>query len=522
MRWGILGLFASLSLAAAPASAQQTLTVGTGGAFTSMDPHFHNLGPNNVLTSYVFDPLVRFNANYAPEPSLAVSWHAVGETVWEFKLRGGVTFHDGSPLTTDDVAFTFARIPQVQNSPSSFNFAVKPVSRIEQVDATTLRFHTASPQPLLPYILAAVRIISRKHGENAPTAAYNNMTAAIGTGPYRLREFVVGDHAVFERNEAWWDKKPAWTRVNYKAIPNDAARNAALQSGDLDIMDQVPPRDVAELKKNARLSVVSVSGQRLIYLAPDIGRKETPWVTDAAGKKLDTNPLQDLRVRRALSLAINRAGIQERVMDGFAVPSGQLMPQGASGHDPSLKPDPYEPEQARKLLAEAGYPNGFGITLHGPNNRYVNDSKIMEAIAQMWTRIGVKTTVEAMPAATFFSRAVKQEFSIRLTGWASDTGEASSNLTFLIASSAPDKGRDAVFDPTKYANPKVDALVEQSLGTIDETAREALYRQAERLAMPDLPIIPLHFQVNVFALRKGLTFNMRMQEGIRAWDIVPQ
>ena len=173
-------------------------------------------------------------------------------------------------------------------------------------------------------------------------------------------------------------------------------------------------------------------------------------------------------------------------------------------------------------MAEAGYPNGFGITLHGPNNRYVNDSKIMEAIAQMWTRIGVKTTVEAMPAATFFSRAVKQEFTIRLTGWASDTGEASSNLTFLIASSAPDKGRDAVFDPTKYANPKVDALVEQSLSTIDVTAREALYREAERLAMPDLPIIPIHFQVNVFALRKGLTFNMRMQEGIRAWDIVPQ
>lgn len=526
MRPGLLSLLTGISLATAaaalPAAAQTTLRVGAGGAFTSMDPHFFNLGPNNVLTTYVFDPLVRFDRNYAPEPSLAVSWRTLDDKTWEFKLRPGVTFHDGTPLTAEDVAFTYARVPQVQNSPSSFNFAVKPISRIEVVDATTLRLHTATPVPLMPYNLAAVRIISRKHGENVQTAAYNNMSAAIGTGPYRLKSFVVGERAVFERNESWWDAKPAWEQVDYRAVTNDAARNAALQSGDLDVIEQVPPRDVADLKKNAKVTVVSTSGQRLIYLAPDIGRKETPWVTDAAGKPLSTNPLQDLRVRRALSVAINRDGIRERIMDGFAVPTGQITPNNTSGYVASIQPDPYNPEQARKLLAEAGYPDGFGLTLHGPNNRYVNDSKILEAIAQMWTRVGVKTTVEAMPAATFFSRAVKNEFSIRLTGWSSDTGEASSNLIQMVASSAPDKGRDAVFNPTKYANPKVDAVVEQSLATIDPAAREALYKQAVQMAMPDLPIIPLHFQVNIFALRKGLVFNLRMQEGIRAWDISPQ
>jgi peptide/nickel transport system substrate-binding protein len=234
---------------------------------------------------------------------------------------------------------------------------------------------------------------------------------------------------------------------------------------------------------------------------------------------LATNPLRDARVRRALSLAINRAGIRDHIMDGLSVPTGQLMPEGASGYDPAIKVDPYDPAAARALLAQAGYPQGFAVTLHGPNDRYVNDRAIIEAIAQMWTRIGIKTAVDTMPAATFFPRATRAEFSIRLTGWASDTGEASSPLIELLASSNPEKGRGAVLDPSHYGNPAVDAIVEQSLTTIDTTAREALYRQAEEMAMAQTAIIPIHHQVNIWAIRKGLVFHMRMQEGTRAWDI---
>jgi peptide/nickel transport system substrate-binding protein len=516
-------LFAWLALLTLPALAQQrTLTVAVGGAFTSMDPHYHNLNPNNVLTEYVFEPLMRFNAFYQPEPALAVSWKVVDSTTWELKLREGVTFHDGTKFTADDVVFTFARIPLVLNSPSSFNFAVKPIRQIEVIDAHTLRLHTAEPSPLMAFNLANVKIVSRRNGEGASTGDYNTGKAAIGTGPYRVAAFVVGDHAVFQRNEAWWDKKPVWTTVNYRLIANDAARNAALQSGDVDVIDQVPTRDVAALRQNPKLAIVSSPGLRLIYIAIDDSREQTPWASDLAGNRLAANPFRDPRVRKALSLAINREAIRERVMDGFAAPTGQLMPAGASGYDASIKPDPYAPEQAKKLLAEAGFPNGFGLTLHGPNDRYVNDSKIAEAIAQMWTRIGVKTIVDTMPSAAYFSRAIRFEFSIRLTGWASDTGEASSNLVTLVASSNPDKGRGAIFDPTHYANPKVDALVEQSLATLDAAAREELYRQATRLAMADEPLIPLHHQVNIWAVRKGLVFHQRMQEGTRAWDIEPE
>ena len=522
MRRKTVGLLASLALLAMPATAQQrVLTVAVGGAFTSMDPHFFNLGPNNVLTSYVFEPLTRFDPNYRPEPSLAVSWKPVDATTWEFKLRDGVRFTDGTPLTADDVVFTFARVPTILNSPSSFMFAVKPVTKLEVVDDHTIRMHTAAPAPLMPFNLATVRIVSRKIGDGANTSDYNSGKVAIGTGPFRLASFLVGERAEFVRNDGWWDKKPAWDKVSYRLIADNAARIAALQAGDVDVIEAVPPSDVNELRKNAKVSVVSTPGQRLIYLSLDVSRPETPWATDLNGNKLSANPFRDVRVRKALSLAINRNGIRDRLMDGFSAPAGQHMAEGGSGYDPSIKPDPYEPEQAKRLLAEAGFPNGFGITLHGPNNRYVNDSKIVEAIAQMWTRIGVKTAVETMPAATYFSRAQKFEFSARLIGWASDTGEASSNLTDLFASSNPEKGRGVIFDPTHYANPNVDEIVERSLATIDVDAREALYREAIRLAMQDTPLIPIHHQVNIFAIRKGFVFHMRMQEGVRAWDIEP-
>jgi peptide/nickel transport system substrate-binding protein len=519
MRRVIASLCVGLMLLAAPAWAQRTLTIGVGGAFSSMDPHYFNLGPNNVLTTYVFEPLARFNPQFEPEPSLAESWKSIDPTTWEFKLRPGVTFTDGTPFTADDVVFTFGRIPTVLNSPSSFDFAVKPIKQIEVVDAHTIRLHTAAPWPLLPFNMCTVRIVSRKHGEGATTADYNSGKAAIGTGPYRVTEFMVGDHAVFQRNDGWWDKRPAWDTVRYRLIADNGARNAALQAGDVDVIDQVPTHDVADLRKNPKVSVVSAPGQRLIYLFADSGREQTPFVTDLAGNKLATNPLRNAQVRKALSLAINRSGIRDHIMDGLSAPTGQLMPEGASGYDPAIKVDPYDPAAAKALLAEAGYPNGFAVTLQGPNDRYVNDRAIIEAIAQMWTRIGVKTAVDTMPAATFFPRATRAEFSIRLTGWASDTGEASSPLIELLASSNPEKGRGAVLDPSHYGNPAVDAIVEQSLTTIDTTAREALYRQAEEMAMAQTAIIPIHHQVNIWAVRKGLVFHMRMQEGTRAWDI---
>ena len=232
-----------------------------------MDPHYHNLNPNNVLTEYVFDPLVRFDKSYHPEPALAVSWKVIDPTTWEFKLRDGVKFHDGTPFTADDVVFTFGRIPQILNSPSSFNFAVKPIKQIEVVDAHTIRLHTADPIPLMPFNLTNVKIVSRKNGDGATTGDYNTGKAAIGTGPYRVASFLVGDHAVFRRNDDWWDTKPVWTTVNYRLIADNAARNATLQAGDVDVIE--PGRDTrrggAEAERQAY-------GDRVTRVAADLSQ----------------------------------------------------------------------------------------------------------------------------------------------------------------------------------------------------------------------------------------------------------
>ena len=498
---------------------EETLTVATGGAFTSMDPHYHNLGPNNSVANYVFEPLVKFDAQFHPTPGLAASWRAVDANTWEFKLQPDAKFQDGTPFTADDVVFTFGRIPQVLNSPSSFTFATKPVVRFDIPDPHTIRMTTAEPAPLFPLIVIAPMIVSRKNGEGATTADYNSGRATIGTGPYKLVSAALGDRVIFKRNDNWWGGKAAYANVVYRMIPNDAARSASLQAGDVDVIDQVPTRDVASLRTNPKLEILSAPGQRLIYLYVDY-REQSPGITDLDGKPIP-NPQRDLRVRRALSLAINRAGIRDRIMDGFSAPTGQLMPEGASGYDPAIQPDAYDLDTAKKLLAAAGYPNGFAITLQGPNDRYVNDRSIVEAIAQMWTRAGLKVTVDTKPASMFFAAASRDELGIDLTGWSSDTGEASSNLITLVASSNPAKGRGAVLRPSHYANPKADEIIERAIATLDVTAREALYRDATKIGADDMAFIPIHHQVNVWATRKGVPFHPRMVEGIRPQNFLP-
>ena len=324
--FAILGTLVAL---ASPAAAQDSLAVATGGAFTSIDPHYHNLGPNNSIANYVFEPLVRFDALSRPVPGLAVSWRAIDATTWEFKLQPDAKFQDGTPFTADDVVFTFGRIPQVLNSPSSFAFATKPVVKFDIPDPHTIRMTTAEPAPLFPLIVTAPMIVSRKNGEGATTADYNSGKAAIGTGPYKLVSAALGDRVTFKRNDSWWDGKAPYETVIYRMIPSDASRSAALQAGDVDVIDQVPTRDVASLRTNPKLEILAAPGQRLIYLYVDY-REQSPGITDMDGKPIP-NPMRDVRVRRALSIAINRNGIRDRIMDGYSAPTGQLMPEGASG-----------------------------------------------------------------------------------------------------------------------------------------------------------------------------------------------
>ncbi len=284
----------------------------------------------------------------------------------------------------------------------------------------------------------------------------------------------------------------------------------------------MPTSDIAALRKNPSLTLSEIVGLRLIYLALDQSRDgPTPFVTGPNGETLDGNPLKDRRVREALSIAINRPGIVERIMENAAIASGQFLPPGSYSYVPDLPPPPFEAARARKLLADAGYPNGLTMTLHSPNNRYLNDERIAQAIGQMWSRIGVRTSVEALPWTSFVAHANKQDYSAFLQGWASATGEASNPLRALVATWNPAKGFGTT-NRGRYSNPALDGVLERALATVDDKARETLLEQATSMAFGDVAIIPLHNQKNIWAMKAGLTYVPRADEETRVVDIRPR
>jgi peptide/nickel transport system substrate-binding protein len=510
---------ATMMMLALPAAAQE-LTIGLGASVTSIDPHFHALSPNNQIGRHIFDRLTHTDAQQRLVPGLATEWKAIDDTTWEFKLRKGVKFHDGSDFTAEDVVATLKRVPWVPNSPSSFRIYTQGVKSWEIVDPYTLRLKTEKVYPLLPLDLSSVNIVSKAH-EQSPTADFNGGRAAIGTGPFKFVEYVPGERIVLARNDAYWGPKPTWARVTMKLITNNSARVAALLAGDVQLIEYVPATDYAQLKANANIAVTQIVGNRLIYLHIDSFRDETPFATDKSGNALKKNPLKDVRVRKALSKAINRQGITQNVMEGLAIPAGGVMADGFFGASPKLKPEPLDVEGAKKLLAEAGYPNGFGLTIHGPNDRYPNDARVLQAIGPMFNRIGIETKVVTQPWSVFASQGSNPNYaySVMLVGWGADTGEVSSPLRSVLATVNREGGMGGS-NRGRYSNPKMDAMLAQALQTVDDDKREALLREATEVAIHDVGIIPLHYQINVWASRKGVSYVPRADEYTLAQDVL--
>ena len=314
------------AIAAALPAVAANLVIGLGTDVTSTDPHYHNLTPNNAVAAHLFDTLVRRTEKSQPMPGLATEWKAVEPTVWEFKLRKGVKFSDGSDFTAADVVASIERVPNVPKSPSPFTAYTKQIQKIEVVDPHTIRFKTALPYPLMPSDMSQVAIISRQFA-NASTEDFNSGKAAIGTGPYKLVRFAKGDRLELARNDAWWGGRTPWEKVTLRILTQDAARVAALLAGDVQVIEAVPTADVAKLKTDKRLAIYRSVSDRLMYVHMDSDRNVTPTVTAKDGKPLDRNPLKDARVRKALSKMINRGAIVERVMEGEAVPAGQIEPE---------------------------------------------------------------------------------------------------------------------------------------------------------------------------------------------------
>ena len=505
--------------AGALAAHGQDLVIGLSTPVTSLDPHFHNLSPNNNVADHVFDKLVGKDGKEQIRPGLAESWKVLDELTWEFKLRKGVKWHDGSEFTAADVVATIKRIPGVPNSPASFATYTRPIADVTAVDKLTLRIKTLRPHPLLPNDLVAVRLIQAKTAESATTADFNSGKLMIGTGPFKFQEYVAGDRVVLARNDNYWGSKPHWKTVRMRMLSNAPARVAALLAGDVQLIEGVPTADIARLKQDSRLSLSSAVSNRLIYLHMDSDRDITPFVTAKDGSALTRNPFKDVRVRRAISLALDRDAISSRIMEGQGQPAGQLLPEFFPGTSKRLLPPKQDQDGARKLLAEAGYPSGFAMTLHSPNNRYINDEKVAQAIAGLLARVGIDTKLEAMPSSVFFSRAGKLEFSIYLAGWGAETGETSSPLRALIGTFDAKTGMGQA-NRGRFSDPGIDALILTAMTNIDDTKRNLMLAAACDKAIGELQaIVPVHYEVSSWAMRKGVNYPGRADQYTLAFEV---
>ena len=514
----LITLLLGASMLSAPAMAQ-TLRIALASEPTAVDPHYHDLTPNNALAQHIFDSLVLQDEKQALKPGLATSWENDGKNRWTFKLRPGVKFSNGEPFGSQDVVFTFCRTLKNETKVSgSFADITGNFAKVETPDANTLIIETKEPEPLLPTLLSGLPILSAsivQHGaisydieKNCGVTGawpavnnFNDGSMAIGTGPYKLKSYVRGSAIELERNPAYWGPAEPWASVRLVPVTNAGPRLAGLLAGDYDVIENPAARDLARIKSDKRFGSVITPSTRVIYFQLDVARDESPFVKAPDGK----NPLKDARVRKAMSLAIDREAIVKRIMDGAAEPAYQYLPTGMFGtlaNPPKLA---YDPTAAKKLLAEAGYPNG---------------SQITQAVAQYLTQIGIKTEVDAMTRAIYFPRRAKKEFSVALGGWGSATGEAAS----FLRQWPPTPNETKTLGGSNYGgykNDEFDKVIRAAVSTLDDKKRAELLQQAMKLVLDDGAFIPLHFESGIWAHKADLKVIGRADQFMLAMSVKP-
>lgn len=494
-------LFVALSAAGVVASAQ-TVRIANQGDALSMDPHSLNETLQLSVTGNVYEPLVGRNKDLSLTPMLATSWKQTSPTVWRFELRKGVQFHDGTPFTADDVVFSLARTQVEGSDMKSYTNDFKEVRKI---DSHTVEIETKTPFPILPDVLSLVYIMSKKWCEtNQATVPVDRRKGventasfkANGTGPFRVRERQPNVRTVFTRNGSYWGKiEGNVTEVVFTPIGNDATRVAALLSGEVDVMEPVPVQDIDRVNSSANTRAITGPELRTIFLGMDQKRDELLY-SNIKGK----NPFKDKRVRQAFYQAIDIKGIKKTVMRGASNPSAQLVGPGINGFQPEMKRLPYDVEAAKKLMAEAGYPNGFEVSMNCPNDRYVNDGRICQTVAANLSRINVKINLQAETKGTYFPKVLRRDTSFYMLGWTPATYDAH-NAMNAIMRCVDDKGAGQ-FNLGSYCNPKVDELTLKVQAETDKDKRNAYIKEAFDLHAADVGHIPLHQQALAWGVNK--------------------
>jgi peptide/nickel transport system substrate-binding protein len=482
----------------------KTLRWSSQGDFLTMDPHAQNEALNNAATGQVYEPLINRDKEMKLEPSLATSWKQEGPDRWRFTLRQGVKFHDGTPFTADDVVFTIQR---VMAPTSNFKQYLVGVTEAKKIDDLTVDILTSGPNPVLLQQLTEVRIMNKAWSEKNNVAKPQNFiekeeTFAVrnmnGTGPYMLKSREVDIRTVFVENPNWWGKREGnVTEMVYQPIKADATRIAALISGEIDFVLDPPLQDLERLKRGGT-KVVEGNENRTIFFGFDQNRDELLY-SNVKGK----NPFKDVKVRQAVYHAIDIEAIKTRIMRGQALPTGSIIAPQVNGFTKEIDVRlPLDRNKAKQLLAEAGYPNGFEVTLDCPNNRYLNDEEICQAVTAMLAQVGIQSKLNAMPRATYFPKIQKYDTSFYMLGWGVPTFDALYSLQSLAQTVG--QGGDGNFNLGKYSNPKFDALVNQIKVETDQEKRNAMIVDALKIHNADVAHVPLHHQVIPWAMRANV------------------
>lgn len=494
---------------------QRSLVIAITGDAESMDPILAAISTTQGVQNHVLESLVMFDPDGKVVPGLASAWKAISPTIWEFKLRPNVRFHNGEPFDGQSVKFTIERAAQ---HPKSLSKAyVNLVKDVRIVDPLTVQIITSVPAPDQLENLTSIAILPIKYAKEVGDEGIGRR--AVGTGPYKFVEWVRDDHVSLVRNEEYWGPKPAAARVTIRPIPEGATRVAALLAGEVDIVEGIPIPDIPRVAKTKGLKVLRKPGPRLIFLAMDSFRDRggkhpegTPGIP--AGQP---NPFKDRRVRQAVYAAINSKEIVEKVMDGHAVPADQILAPFMFGFNAAVRRPTYDPSRAKRLLAEAGYPNGFDVVLDVPTDRYVNDKEVGLALVGMLQRVGIRASLNGMPRAIFFPKLRNFETSFEMSGWL--TLISSINYTALNGCVDPKKPGYGRANYSRYCNPEMDRLIDGMNTSMDPAQRKQLFFKAAELNRDDVGKIPLYFEELIRGVKEGIEMPVRVDEFVLAQEV---
>jgi len=470
----------------------------------TIDPHSQNELLTNSINGQIYETLATRDPKLQVVPGLATEWKQVDPVTWRFVLRKGVKFHDGTPFTADDVVFSFQRAAE---GSSQIRVYATAMGKPRKIDESTVEFKLPEPNPIMLEHATLVQIMSKAWCEkNRVTKPLDfskkeesfASTHANGTGPFMLKSREPDVKTVMVRNPNWWGKPQGNVdEVTFLSIKSDPTRMSALISGEVDLVIDPPPQDVARLRREAKLKVIDGAENRIVFFGFDQHREELLYA-DVKGK----NPFKDKRVREAVYQAIDIQALQRVTMRGQSLPTGSISPSPLGSTPEAEKRLPHDPNRARQLLAEAGYPNGFGFTLDCPNNRYINDEQICIAVAGMLAKIGLKVKVNAQPRAIYFARMQKRDTSMYMLGWGGAITDAQTTLVPVLHS--PNARGDGDFNWGAYVNPKLDKLIDAARVENDPEKRKKIVAEALLEHNAQIHHVPLHRQVIPWAMRQNV------------------